>query len=226
MVNLFKLLCPQSHSTDSFPFNQDWLLAFIVHARDSLILPPATFKTYISGIQLNYRLKSVPSPILLSIPVIRLTLRGMSENCQPCSNLPNGCFTPSEDMLMEALCLAAFLDSKMCGIHHSIKTQLPGNRPPDQRHQPSSRFPFHHLPSDFKVRPTTPMTLNPTCQNQLTNLSHTSVEISHVKRISFQQILSSSTFLLYCNQALVHRTSGLAHLQSWCFFPIQHSALF
>ncbi|MGH0162466.1 UNVERIFIED_CONTAM: hypothetical protein FKN15_053334 [Acipenser sinensis] len=68
------------------PFNQDWILAFIVHAKESLHLSPASIKSYISGIQYHYRIMSVPSPIILSIPVVRLTLRGILKSPPPAAS--------------------------------------------------------------------------------------------------------------------------------------------
>ncbi|MGH0164945.1 UNVERIFIED_CONTAM: hypothetical protein FKN15_052655 [Acipenser sinensis] len=64
-------------------FNQDRILAFIVHAKESLHLSPAFIKSYISGIQYHYRIMSVPSPIILSIPVVCLTLRGILKSSPP-----------------------------------------------------------------------------------------------------------------------------------------------
>ncbi|MGH0165420.1 UNVERIFIED_CONTAM: hypothetical protein FKN15_053480 [Acipenser sinensis] len=65
------------------PFNQDRILAFIVHAKEFLHLSPASIKSYISGIQYHYRIMSVPSPIILSIPVVCLTLRGILKSSPP-----------------------------------------------------------------------------------------------------------------------------------------------
>ncbi|MGH0184325.1 UNVERIFIED_CONTAM: hypothetical protein FKN15_014466 [Acipenser sinensis] len=48
-----------SYLDSSFPFNQDWILAFIAHATDSLHLALGTIKSYIRGIQYHYRLLPV-----------------------------------------------------------------------------------------------------------------------------------------------------------------------
>ncbi|MGH0117662.1 UNVERIFIED_CONTAM: hypothetical protein FKN15_041854 [Acipenser sinensis] len=119
----FLSFCAHNH-IHPIPFNQDWILAFIVHAKESLHLSPASIKSYISGIQYHYRIMSVPSPTILSIPVVRLTLRGIFKSSPPAasSRLPistdilhslisalrKGCFSPYEDLLMEAICLTAF----------------------------------------------------------------------------------------------------------------------
>ncbi|MGH0176501.1 UNVERIFIED_CONTAM: hypothetical protein FKN15_004242 [Acipenser sinensis] len=105
------------------PFNQDRILAFIVHAKEFLHLSPASIKSYISGIQYHYRIMSVPSPIILSIPVVCLTLRGILKSSPPAassrlpiltdilhsliSTLRKGCFSPYEDLLMETICLTS-----------------------------------------------------------------------------------------------------------------------
>lgn len=69
----FATFCVKNH-IHPIPFDEQWILAFIVYARDSLHLAPATIKVYISEIQYFYRLVSVPSPTLLSISTVRLSL--------------------------------------------------------------------------------------------------------------------------------------------------------
>ncbi|MGH0142198.1 UNVERIFIED_CONTAM: hypothetical protein FKN15_003971 [Acipenser sinensis] len=51
----FSTFCTQNH-IHPIPFNQDCIVAFIVHAID-LHLAPSTIKSYISGIQYSYRLR-------------------------------------------------------------------------------------------------------------------------------------------------------------------------
>ncbi|MGH0130446.1 UNVERIFIED_CONTAM: hypothetical protein FKN15_001658 [Acipenser sinensis] len=105
------------------PFNQDRILAFIVHAMEFLHLSPASIKSYVSGIQYHYRIMSVPSLIILSIPVVCPTLRGILKSSPPAassrlpiltdilhsliSTLQKGCFSPYEDLLMETICLTS-----------------------------------------------------------------------------------------------------------------------
>lgn len=121
--------CLQSRINPT-PFNQDWIMAFIVHAKDSLHLAPATIRLYLSGIQHQFRLMSINSPTLLSIPAVRLLLRGISK-CSPApssarlpisidilskliSILRHGCFSPFDDLTMEVICLSAFFGFLRC----------------------------------------------------------------------------------------------------------------
>ncbi|MGH0125588.1 UNVERIFIED_CONTAM: hypothetical protein FKN15_008152, partial [Acipenser sinensis] len=75
-------------------------------------------------IQFHYRL-IVSSPILLAIPAIRLTLRGISESSPPTSpsrlptssdhiNLAKRLFQPLHNLLMEVMCLTAFFGFLRC----------------------------------------------------------------------------------------------------------------
>ncbi|MGH0130167.1 UNVERIFIED_CONTAM: hypothetical protein FKN15_048945 [Acipenser sinensis] len=99
----------------------------ITSTRDSLHLAPGTIKSYISRIQYHYCSLAVPSPILVSIPAVRRTLREIIKSTAPASpsRLPifvdilfnliqivqNGCFNPFSDLLLETMCLTAvFMD--------------------------------------------------------------------------------------------------------------------
>ncbi|MGH0142661.1 UNVERIFIED_CONTAM: hypothetical protein FKN15_069840 [Acipenser sinensis] len=81
------------------------------------------FKNGDGGIQYHYRIMSMPSPAILSIPVVCLILRGIFKSSPRCtfppahitdilhsliSILRKGCFSPYEDLLMETICLTAF----------------------------------------------------------------------------------------------------------------------
>ncbi|MGH0128372.1 UNVERIFIED_CONTAM: hypothetical protein FKN15_000825 [Acipenser sinensis] len=138
-------------------YNLQLLLAFIAHLRLSLRLAPFSIRCYLAGIQYQFRLQSIPSPLLSSVPEIRLTLRGMEKSLPPSSPsrqpistdlllhliiaLRQGCFNPFDDIVMETLCLIAFFGFLRCsefstpstssfpalGLKRSDLSQIPGN---------------------------------------------------------------------------------------------------
>ncbi|MGH0154667.1 UNVERIFIED_CONTAM: hypothetical protein FKN15_048037 [Acipenser sinensis] len=138
-------------------YNLQLLLAFIAHLRLSLRLAPSSIKMLPAGIQYQFRLQSIPSPLLSSVPEIRLTLRGMEKSLPPSSPLRQpistdlllhlitalrqGCFNPFDDIIMETLCLIAFFGFLRCsefstpstssfpalGLKRSDLSQIPGN---------------------------------------------------------------------------------------------------
>ncbi|MGH0172232.1 UNVERIFIED_CONTAM: hypothetical protein FKN15_062865 [Acipenser sinensis] len=138
-------------------YNLQLLLAFIAHLRLSLRLAPSSIRCYLAGIQYQFRLQSIPSPLLSSVPEIRLTLRGMEKSLPPSSPsrqpistdlllhliiaLRQGCFNPFDDIVMETLCLIAFFGFLRCsefstpstssfpalGLKRSDLSQIPGN---------------------------------------------------------------------------------------------------
>ncbi|MGH0160067.1 UNVERIFIED_CONTAM: hypothetical protein FKN15_053966 [Acipenser sinensis] len=138
-------------------YNLQLLLAFIAHLRLSLRLAPSSITCYLAGIQYQFRLQSIPSPLLSSVPEIRLTFRGMEKSLPPSSPsrqpistdlllhliiaLRQGCFNPFDDIVMETLCLIAFFGFLRCsefstpstssfpalGLKRSDLSQIPGN---------------------------------------------------------------------------------------------------
>ncbi|MGH0173045.1 UNVERIFIED_CONTAM: hypothetical protein FKN15_064170 [Acipenser sinensis] len=133
----FSTFCAQNRISPT-PFNENWIIAFIVHAQDTLHLSPTSIKTYISWIQFYFRSMSIPSPTLLSIPAVRLTLQGITESLHPASSsrlpmttvilntlisiLRSGCFNPFFDIVMEAMCLPAFF-----GVLRSSEFTVPSS---------------------------------------------------------------------------------------------------
>ncbi|MGH0138800.1 UNVERIFIED_CONTAM: hypothetical protein FKN15_019528 [Acipenser sinensis] len=115
---------PPDHLTPPSVLKTEYLL------RDTLKLAPSTISMYISGIEYQYRLMSIPSPPLFSIPVIYLILRGIKRSLPPSApirqtmpsdilsklicTLRNSCFTPSDDLTMETVCLTAFFSFLRC----------------------------------------------------------------------------------------------------------------
>ncbi|MGH0117687.1 UNVERIFIED_CONTAM: hypothetical protein FKN15_036867 [Acipenser sinensis] len=152
----FTQFCEQNRISYT-SYNLQLLLAFIAHLRLSLRLAPSSIRCYLAGIQYQFRLQSIPSPLLSSVPEIRLTFRGMEKSLPPSSPsrqpistdlllhliiaLRQGCFNPFDDIVMETLCLIAFFGFLRCsefstpstssfpalGLKRSDLSQIPGN---------------------------------------------------------------------------------------------------